>query len=143
MDALAVVSLIATIVLGIAGYLLAQRDNQRQSDIAGVQALIKETASLVLSEKDKTAALVLTESKSTAALVLTERDRLAAQVKLEHDVLDEKLVAFRIKVAEEYTTTVLIEKLLKPITQQLNDIERLLHTKVDRKELEFHRGKPE
>lgn len=118
-------SVVCSLVFGSLAYLLAQRDRQRAADIEKLEDLIKETARLVLTEKDK-----------TAALVLAERDKLAQSVKIEHDRLEEKLTSFRLKVAEEYTTTVLLEKITKPLLEKLIEIEHLLHTKVNRSEFE-------
>jgi len=108
---------------------------------------VEKTAALALSERDKTAALVLSESKATAALVLTrseataalvlsEKDKLAVSVKAEHDRLEEKFNLFRIKVAEEYATTMLVEKILTPILKKMDEIEVLLADKVDRREFD-------
>lgn len=124
-----VISVACGIILGTIAYLLAQRDNQRQLDITKLEELIKKTAKLVLDEKDK-----------TAALVLSERDKLALQFKVDQKELEEKLVSFRIKVAEEYATSTLVEKIMMqvitPVTKKLDEIEDLLSTKLDRREFE-------
>ncbi len=116
------------LVFSALAYLLAQRDKQREADIEKLEDLIKETAKIVLYEKEK-----------TAALVLSERDKLAVAVKVEHDRLEEKVNAFRIKVAEEYTTTSLLEKITAPLLDKLLAIEHLLYTKVDRHEFEDYK----
>lgn len=89
---------------------------------------VKDTAALVLSEKEK-----------LAALLLSEKDKLAAIVKTEHDKLETRFVDFRIKVAEDYATIMLVEKVLKPILDQLGKIEVLLESKLDRREFIEHR----
>lgn len=101
-------------------------------------AAVKETAALVLSENRITASLVLAEKEKLAALVMTEKEKLAAAVKIEHDILEEKFIAFRIKVAEEYATTKLLEQITKPLLLKLDDIEKLLNSKLDRREFEQH-----
>ena len=139
----AVITIVCGLIFGIVAYLLMQRDNQRQEDITKLELLIKETAENVLNEKDKTASLVLSESrataalvlsenKATAALVLAEKDKLAITVKAEHNHLEEKFNNFRINVAENYTTTNLLKEITKPLLDKLDEIERLLHTKIGR-----------
>jgi hypothetical protein len=114
---------------------------------------VKETAELVLAEKDKTAALVLAESRLTAALVLSEnkataklvldeKDKLAAQLKTEYKELEDKFTDFRIMIAREYATSTLVEKIMSqvttPLVKKLDEIEGLLNQKVDRREFERH-----
>ena len=125
-----IISVGCGIIFGTIAYLLAQRDKQRQVDLDKLEALIKETAKLVLDEKDK-----------TARLVLNEKDKLANAVKQDYDKLDEKFTQFRIKIAEEYTTTALLKEITRPLLEKLNEIEKLLHTKVDRQEFDEHRRK--
>ena len=135
MDAGAVItagfSIVAGVIFSVIAYLLVQRDAQRQLDIAKLELLIKETAALVLEEKEK-----------TAHLVLDERDKLAAQLRAEHKELENKFVDFRIMIAKEYATTNLVEKIMSqivaPLVKQLDDIENLLSHKVDRREFERH-----
>jgi hypothetical protein len=107
-----------------------------------LEALIKETAKLVLDEKDKTAELVLRESRLNAALVLTEKDKLEARFKEEYKELDEKLTAHRILIAEKYATSALVEKIMlqvtAPLVKELEEIKDLLGSKVDRREFEAH-----
>ena len=91
---------------------------------------VKETAASVMAEKEK-----------SAALVMSEKEKLAALVKTEHDKLDEKFTEFRIRVAEDYVTVSLMEKVLKPIQEHLGKIESLLETKIDRRELDMHKLK--
>jgi hypothetical protein len=142
----AIISAMMTIFFGIIfsviGYLLLQRDKQRSVDLTGAQTLIKETAALVLSEKEKTAALVLSESRSNAALVLSEREKLEARFKTDYTKLEERFTEFRIKIAGEYATTNLVEKIMAqvitPLTKKLDEIEDLLSTKLDRREFERH-----
>jgi hypothetical protein len=86
----------------------------------------------------ETAALVLTESKAAAALVLLEKEKLATLVKTEHDKLVEQFTAFRIRVAEDYATINMIEKIVEPVIKKLNEIEVMLNTKLDRREFERH-----
>lgn len=100
---------------------------------------VASTAALVMSEKEKTAALVMSEKEKLAALVMAEKEKLAAQVKAEHDKLEDKFIDFRIKVAQDYATTTLLEKVQKPMLEKLTDIEKLLHTKLDRREFELHK----
>ncbi len=87
---------------------------------------------------EKTAALVLAEKEKLAALVLSEKEKLAAQVKIEHEKLEEKFNVFRIKVAEEYATTTLVEKILVPISNKLDEIERKIDSKLDKSVFERH-----
>jgi hypothetical protein len=138
----ALITIASTLIFSVVGYLLVQRDNQRKEDIKSLQQLIRETAALVLAEKEKTAALVLSESRLNAALVLSERERLEVRFKTEYDSLDEKLTDFRIMVAEKYATSALVEKILQqvtaPITKKLDEIETLLGGKVDRREFDHH-----
>ena len=135
-----IITVVATAILSVIGYLLMQRDNQRKDDIVELQKLIKETAGLMLAEKDKTAALVLSENRLNAALVLSERDKLADQFKAEYKSLEKEFTEFRIKIAGEYATTILVEKILTqitaPLTKKLDEIEDLLSTKIDRREFE-------
>lgn len=77
----------------------------------------------------------------TAELVLSEKEKAAALVKIEHDRLQEEITNFRIEVAKEYATAMLVEKVLNPIITQLKDIQNLLHHKLDRREFEQHLGK--
>ena len=148
MDA-TIISVLTTIFFGVifsvVGYLLVQRDNQRRLDITGLQALIKETAGLVLAEKEKTAALVLSENRLNAALILSERDKLAEQFKVDYEKAQERLTELRIEVAKEYATTTLVEKILHQITapliKKLDEIEGLLNTKLDRREFERHEAR--
>ena len=95
---------------------------------------LKETAAQIVLEKEKAAALVMSEKEKLAALVMQEKDKLAAIVKAEHDKLQKEFNDFRIKVAEDYATTVLLEKVLQPILAHLDKIEDLLSMKVDRRE---------
>jgi hypothetical protein len=142
----AIISALLTLFFGcifsVVGYLLVTRDKQRSVDLKDAQELIKETAALVLTEKEKTAALVLTESRSNAALVLSEREKLEARFKTDYTKLDEKFTEFRIKIAGEYATTNLVEKIMAqvtlPLTKKLDEIEDLLSTKLDRREFENH-----
>lgn len=122
------ISVGCTVLFSTLAYLLSQRDKQREKDISNLETLIKETATLVLAEKDK-----------TAALVISEKDKVAAAVKAEYDKLDEKFTLFRIKVAEEYTTTTLLEKITKPLLEKLTEIEQMLHTKMDRRDFEEYK----
>lgn len=128
---LAGITIVAGVVFSVIAYLLVQRDNQRQLDITSLALLIKETAALVLSEKEK-----------TAKLVLDERDKLALQLRTEHKELEEKFTNFRIMIAKEYATTELVEKIMSqvvaPLVKQLDEIENLLSHKVDRREFERH-----
>ena len=143
MDA-AIISALITIFFGVifsvVGYLLVQRDKQRGQEQGGMQTRIDATAALVLAEKEKTAALVLSENRLNAALILSERDKLAEQFKTEYKSLEKEFVEFRIKIAGEYATTTLVEKILMQITQplvkKLDEIEVLLSTKLDRREYE-------
>lgn len=89
---------------------------------------VKETAALVMAEKEK-----------SAALVMSEKEKLAALVKTEHDKLEDKFTEFRIRVAEDYATVSLVEKVLRPILNQLEKIEALLETKLDRREFDAHK----
>jgi len=139
------ISTAATIIFGIIftviGYLLMQRDNQREKDITMVQTGIEDAAKLILAEKDRTAALLLSESRQNAALVLSEKEKLEARFKIEYKELDEKFTEHRIMVARDYATTSLVEKILAqvsaPIAKQLDEIEVLLSNKVDRREFEM------
>lgn len=135
-------SIVAGVVFSVIAYLLVQRDSQRQLDITKLEALIKETAALVLSENKTTARLVLEEKDKTAKLVLDERDKLAAQLRAEHNNLAERFTDFRIIIAKEYATTELTEKIMSnitdPLVKKLDEIERLLSTKIDRREFERH-----
>ena len=138
MDTNTIVTLVATLVFAVVGYLFSQRDKQRGRDTFKLETQISETARAVAEEKErvatrisdekeKTAALVLSENRLNTALVLAERDKLAEEFKKDYKELDEKFVAFRIKIAEEYATTVLVEKILNqvtsPIIKQLGNIE--------------------
>lgn len=133
------VTIVVGLMLSVVGYLLVQRDSQRKNDIAELQTLIKETAVLVVLEKDKLAALVMSEKEKAAALVMSEKDKLAVIVKADHDKLEKEFYDFRMKVAEQYATTTLLEKVLQPILAHLGKIEDLLSTKLDRREFNEHR----
>ncbi len=138
----AVITIFFGIIFSVMGYLLVQRDKQRGSDLKDAQNLIKETAALVLTEKEKTASLVLSESRLNASLVLSEREKVEARFKTEYDLLKGEFTEFRIMIAREYATTTLVEKIMAqvttPITNKLDEIEELLSTKVDRREFERH-----
>lgn len=140
----AIISILITVFFGVifsvVGYLLVQRDKQREQEQTGMQTRIDATAALVLAEKEKTAVLVLAENRLNAALILSERDKLAEQFKIEYKSLEKEFVEFRIKIAGEYATTTLVEKILAQITQPLvkefEEIKVLLNSKVDRREFE-------
>lgn len=71
-------------------------------------------------------------------LIMEEKEKAAALVKIEHDRLLEQITLFRLKVAEEYITTTTLEKIFAPLRIQLNELERLLHTKLDRRDFDKH-----
>jgi hypothetical protein len=142
-----IISVGCGIVFGTLAYLLAQRDNQRQLDITKLEVLIEKTAKNVFDEKEKTAALVLSEARLNASLVLSEREKQEARFKLEYDELEEKFTEFRIMIAKEYATTTLVKEILLqftvPIAKKLDEIEKLLDNKVNRREFDEHRFKAE
>jgi hypothetical protein len=132
-------ALIPTGIIGLLWYLLQQKDGRQQKEIEELSASIKRTADTVTTEREKAAALVMSEKEKLAALVKTEHDRLADQVRREQDRIREEFTQFRIKIAGEYATTTLVEKLLNPIFEKLNHIESMLPSKLDRREFEVHR----
>lgn len=136
----AIVTITATLVFAIVGYLLMQRDEQRKEDIEKLEKVIKDTTALVLTEKERTAALVLSESRLNTSLVLSERDKLASEFKTEYKNLDKEFTEFRIKIAEDYATTKMVKDILMqftvPITKELDDIKVLLGNKLDRRDFE-------
>lgn len=132
-------ALIPSGVLILLWYLLQQKDTRQQKEIEDLSGSIKKTAEAVTYEREKAAALVMSEKEKLAALVKTEHDRLAMMVKQEQDKLREDFVSFRIRTAEEYTTTTLLEKVLKPIIEKLDRIESLLPHKLDRREFDMHK----
>lgn len=109
-------------------YLLQQKDSRQQKEIEELSYSIKKTAEAVATEREK-----------AAALVMSEKEKLAALVKTEHDRLREEFTLFRIRVAEDYATTCLIEKVLKPIIEKLDRIENMLPHKLDRREFDAHK----
>lgn len=121
-------ALIPSGVLILLWYLLQQKDARQQKDIDSLSESIKRTADAVMLEREK-----------AAALVMSEKEKLAALVKTEHDRLREEFTVFRIRVAEDYATTNLVEKVLKPIIEKLNHIESLLPNKLDRREFDAHK----
>lgn len=137
MEYLAVIPVIVGTLLW---YLLQQKDSRQQKEIEDLAGNIKKTAEAVSNEREKAAALVMSEKEKLANLVKIEHDRLALVVKSEHDKLREDFVLFRIKMAEEYTTTSLLEKVLKPIIEKLDRIESLLPHKLDRREFDAHKN---
>lgn len=119
---------IPSVLMILLGYLLTQKDSRQQQEIVELSASIKKTAEAVTIEREK-----------AAALVMSEKEKLAALVKTEHDRLREEFTLFRIRVAEDYATTNLVEKVLKPIIEKLSHIESLLPNKLDRREFDAHK----
>lgn len=137
----AVVTIVFALISSVIGYLVIQRDKQRIIDITKLETQITATAKLVLEEKEKTAKLVLEEKEKTANLVLSERDKMIKIFQDNYDKLDDKFNEFRLKVTAEYATQILLEKVLKPISAQLEKIVELLPTKLDRRDFDEHRAK--
>lgn len=123
------IALIPSAIGVLLWYLLQQKDARQQKEIEDLTARIEKTAESVTSEREK-----------AAALVMSEKEKLAALVKVEHDRLREEFVQFRIKVAEDYATTNLVEKVLKPIIEKLTHIENMLPQKLDRREFDQHKA---
>lgn len=119
---------IPTVVGLLLWYLLQQKDSRQQHEIEDLGINIRKTAEAVTTEREK-----------AAALVMSEKEKLAALVKTEHDRLREEFTLFRIRVAEDYATTNLVEKVLRPIIEKLNHIETLLPNKLDRREFDAHK----
>lgn len=150
-------ALLPTGLLGLLWWLIQQKDTRRHDEILGLIQRIKEltdsitkTSEAVTSEREKTAKLVMEEKEKLAALVLSERDKLAALVKAEHDRLADKLRneqekikeefhRFEINLAREYARTELVEKMLLPIMEGLKHIEKLMQSKLDRREFDQHK----
>lgn len=120
--------LLPSVLLGVLGYLLSQKDARQQKELESLAAEVKDTAKAVMNEREKTAALVMAEKEKSAALM-----------KIEHDRLTEEFTRFRIKVAEDYATTKMVEGILKPIIEKLTHIESMLPNKIDRREFDAHR----
>lgn len=120
------------VLFGVVGGLLAAFGMVLYGMLKGNADDVKATAQDVNDERAR-----------TAALVLNEKEKLAALVKAEHDRIDEKFTQFRIKVAEDYATTSLVEKIMAqvtlPISKKLDEIEGLLNMKLDRREFDQHR----
>lgn len=119
---------VPSLLIILLGYLLSQKDHRQQQETIVLTDSIKKTADAVTTEREK-----------AAALVMSEKEKLAALVKTEHDRLREEFTQFRIRVAEDYATTNLVEKVLKPIIEKLNHIEALLPNKLDRREFDAHK----
>lgn len=122
------VALIPSAIGILLWYLLQQKDSRQQKEIEALTESIKRTADAVTTEREK-----------AAALVMSEKEKLAALVKTEHDRLREEFTLFRIKVAEDYATTSMVEKVLRPVLEKLSHIESMLPSKLDRREFDAHR----
>lgn len=113
---LSVIGALLTIGWGILAYTLRQMAIE-----------VKETAQAVKQEKEK-----------TDLALERETEKLARSFENNHKELERQLVAFRVEVAKEYTTTTLLREITVPIFRKLEAIEQLLATKLDRHEYEKH-----